>query len=197
MMKRFLLEKPPVDTILEPLLSLPMSLPTMSLSLEQEVALQHYNNGSNVFVTGPGGTGKTHLIREIYRAACNANKQIYVTALTGCAAVLLHCKATTLHSWAGIGLGAAPVEDLLTKIRKNKQTLARWKRTDVLVIDECSMLSQQLFEKLDFLAKKTRNNPFLPFGGIQLIMSGDFYQLPPIGNREECAFCFESDLWSL
>lgn len=170
-----------------------------SFSLEQEKALQIFQNGDNLFITGPGGSGKTHLIREMYKHSLYADKQIYVTALTGCAAVLLNCKATTLHSWAGIGLGTSSNEDLLLKIRKNKQTLSRWKLVNILVIDECSMLSQQLFEKIDWLAKKIRNQPSAPFGGIQLIMSGDFYQLPPIGNRidpETSAFCFESTWWT-
>jgi ATP-dependent DNA helicase PIF1 len=120
-----------------------------------------------------------------------------VCALTGCAAVLLDCKAKTLHSWAAIGLGTLPIDQLITKINKNRFAKANWKTTDILVVDEVSMMSQKLFELLDAIGKSIRRNS-RPFGGLQLIFSGDFYQLPPVGNRDEpetMNFCFESLLW--
>ena len=80
---------------------------------------------------------------------------------------------------------------------KNRYTKASWKGTDILIIDEVSMMSQKLFEMLDAIGKAIRKNP-KPFGGIQVIFSGDFYQLPPVGSKDEpetIKFCFESALW--
>jgi len=85
----------------------------MEFSKEQQIAFDKYVEGKNVFITGPGGSGKSMLIRKIYEHAYSQFKDIHVTALTGCAAVLLNCKAKTLHSWAGIGLGNGTLDQLL------------------------------------------------------------------------------------
>lgn len=170
----------------------------MELSREQQIAFDKYVQGHNIFITGPGGTGKSELIRMIYKHANSTFKDIYVTALTGCASILLNCKAKTLHSWAGIGLGNGTIEHLITKIKKNKFLKEVWKRTDILVVDEVSMLSLKLFNMLNEIGKVVRGNQ-KPFGGIQLIFSGDFYQLPPVGDYLEPdtqRFCFESDDWN-
>ena len=170
----------------------------MELSKEQQIAFDKYVQGHNIFITGPGGSGKSALIRLINDHAYKHFKGIYVTAMTGCAAVLLNCKAKTLHSWAGIGLGNGTIEQLVTKIKKNKFAKALWKSTDILVVDEVSMLSLKLFNVLNAIGKAVRNNPN-PFGGIQLVFSGDFFQLPPVGDKDETdtqRFCFESDDWN-
>ena len=169
----------------------------MELSKEQQIAFDKYVQGHNIFITGPGGSGKSALIKMIHKHAYSRFKDIQVTALTGCAAVLLNCKAKTLHSWAGIGLGNGTIEYLVNKIKKNKFSKALWKGTDILVVDEVSMLSLKLFNLLNTIGKAVRNNP-APFGGIQLIFSGDFFQLPPVGNKDEPdtqQFCFESEDW--
>ena len=170
----------------------------MELSIEQQLAYDKYIQGKNIFITGPGGSGKSALIKMIYKHAYTEFKNIQVTALTGCAAVLLNCKAKTLHSWAGIGLGNGTIEQLVLKIKKNKFAKALWKGTDILVVDEVSMLSLKLFNTLNDIGKAIRGN-LKPFGGIQVIFLGDFFQLPPVGDHLEPdtqRFCFESEEWN-
>ena len=169
----------------------------MELSEEQQIAFNKYIQGQNIFITGPGGSGKSELIRKIYQHANTCGKTIQVTALTGCAAVLLNCSAKTLHSWAGIGLGNASIDKLVDKVKKNRFTKGVWTSTTVLVIDEISMLSLKLFDALNQIGKAIRRSN-KPFGGIQVIFSGDFYQLPPVGDRDDPdtqRFCFESEEW--
>ena len=158
------------------------------LSASQQSAFDSYIKGSNLFISGYAGTGKSYLINTIYEHAKHNNKDIQVTAMTGCAAVLLK-NAKTLHSWAGIGLGTSPINKLIENIRKYKH-IDNWTNIDILVIDEISMMSKQLFELINILAQKIRKSQRL-FGGIQLICCGDFHQLPPIENE----FCFESEIW--
>jgi ATP-dependent DNA helicase PIF1 len=169
----------------------------MEFSPEQQYAFNKYLNGDNLFLTGPGGTGKTALIKQIYKNAMERFIEIQVCALTGCAAVLLECKAKTLHSWAGIGLGNGSIDQMVERICKNRYAIANWRATQILVVDEVSMMSKKLFDMLDAIGRKIRKNA-KPFGGMQLIFSGDFYQLPPVGDRYEedtSKFCFESEMW--
>ena len=170
----------------------------MNFSPEQQIAYDKYMEGKNIFVTGPGGSGKSMLIKKIYEHALENGKKIQVTALTGCATVLLNCNAKTIYSWAGIGLGNAPAETYIKEMYINKRTARKaWTETDVLIVDEVSMLSQKIFELLNEIGKAVRKSP-LPFGGLQLIFCGDFYQLPPVGNRDDQEsknFCFESMEW--
>ena len=168
----------------------------MNLSLEQQLALDEFTKGKNIFLTGPGGSGKTELIKRMVKMSETSGKNIQVCALTGCASILLNCKAKTVHSWAGIGLANGSIEEVVRKVIGNKFKIGQWKKLNILIIDEVSMMSLKIFEILDSIGKKIRKCLNKPFGGLQIIFSGDFYQLPPVGHDEmSSAFCFESKLW--
>ncbi|WWD16729.1 hypothetical protein CI109_101160 [Kwoniella shandongensis] len=116
-----------------------------------------------------------------------------VTASTGMAGV--NIGGSTIHSWAGIGLGDLPAQKLYEKILRNKITSTRWRTTAALIIDEVSMIDATLFDKLEEIARKIRRDP-RPFGGLQLILSGDFFQLPPVAKGSNTyAFAFEATSW--
>ena len=170
----------------------------MELSKEQRLAFNKYILGHNIFITGPGGSGKSALIKLIYQDALVKHIKVQVCALTGCASVLLNCKAKTLHSWAGIGLGNSSIEDTMAKINCNKFSRKAWIDTQLLIVDEVSMNSLKLFDLLNEVGKGVRNSK-RHFGGIQIIFSGDFFQLPPVGDRLDLntqRFCFESKDWN-
>jgi ATP-dependent DNA helicase PIF1 len=167
------------------------------LTDEQRKAYTLVEEGKSIFLTGPGGTGKSFLLKTIYEMIpLRKDKHVAVTAMTGCAALLIGRFAKTLHSWAGIGLGTESVAVLAAKIRKSGNANKRWHQTDVLVIDEVSMMTPELLEKLDAVAKLIRRSP-KPMGGIQVVFVGDFYQLPPVLKEkdEDIPFVFESDVW--
>ena len=168
------------------------------LNEEQETVFTHYLNGDNVFMTGAGGCGKTYLIRRIYEHANTTGRHVQVCATTGCAAILLQCNAKTIHSWSGIGIGNGDPDNYISKVKSNRTKLRTWLSTQTLIIDELSMLSKKLFDMLDYMGRRIRNRN-VPFGGIQVIASGDFYQLPPVSktkHSEESCFAFESDKWT-
>lgn len=167
------------------------------MNAKQQEAYDAVLAGENVFITGPGGTGKSYLIEQIVNGLPKTMR-VAITALTGCAAILLGQTARTLHSWAGIGLGREPADalaELIYKKRKVKGAYKSWLQTDMLIIDEISMMTPELFEKLDAIGRRLRLSS-KPFGGIQLVLVGDFYQLPPIMKEgERTKFLFSSPLW--
>jgi ATP-dependent DNA helicase PIF1 len=174
-----------------------------ALNTEQSAAFAAVKAGKNIFLTGAGGTGKTHTIRVITEWAAATGLQCAVTALTGCAALLLstaHVKAKTLHSWAGIGLATEAPHVLVEAIRRNKAALRRWRDVHLLIIDEVSMMTPELLEKIDIVARHVRKRTDSPFGGVQLILAGDFCQLPPvtrgISDESTTRFAFESPVWA-
>jgi ATP-dependent DNA helicase PIF1 len=133
----------------------------------------------------------------MYDYATEKNIPMQVTALTGCAALLLKMGAKTLHSFSGIKLARGTKDEVVIAALKNKKTMARWRKVKILVIDEVSMLSCKIFAIINRIAKLARKND-RPFGGMQVIFTGDFYQLPPVGNVGEIdtmQFCFESEDW--
>jgi ATP-dependent DNA helicase PIF1 len=169
------------------------------LNDEQNLVFEKYKKGENVFLTGPGGTGKSFLIKKIVNHAEENERNIQVCALTGCASILLNCKAITLHRFAGIGLANKPIPSILEELFKKKYKLKKWFKLECLIIDEVSMMSLKILLLLDAIAKKIYNKPNIPFGGLQVIFSGDFYQLPPVmsqdDEKEASMFCFEHPLW--
>ena len=169
------------------------------LSLEQRYAFEQFKRRENLFITGPGGTGKTKLIEFLVHHLKSTLQPYQVCALTGCAAILLPgCNARTIHSWSGIRLAKGPKNQIISNILKNKNIRSTWRKVKVLIVDEVSMMSKKIFELLEEVARSTRLST-LPFGGIQVIFTGDFYQLPPVGNPGEPdteKFCFQSPAWT-
>jgi len=161
---------------------------------EQKSAIEAVMRGDSIFITGPGGTGKSYLLEALRTEFRKAGRILAVTAMTGCAALLLGTHAKTLHSWAGIGLGKGSVESVLLSIRKNGRHKKNWKNTDCLVIDEVSMLTPQLLSFLDKVGQGVRRSEE-PFGGLQVVFVGDFYQLPPVSKDSGGSFAFQCDLW--
>ena len=146
----------------------------MDISTEQEYTLELFKQGKNVIILGPGGTGKTYIINTIRQICAKSNRKLHISALTGKAASLIP-GARTLHSTLSIGLGKNSVDEYIENIRGSKWKMANWKRIKILIIDEISMLGMTLFDKLDKIARAILN-PNKPFGGIQIIGSGDFLQ---------------------
>ena len=169
----------------------------MELSAEQQYAFDKFRIGENLFITGPGGTGKTALIKHLVAYMKEQNIIHQVCAMTGCASVLLKCNARTLHSWSGIKLARGPIERIAESVFNNPHAVKAWKSIRVLIVDEVSMMSYKIFELLDMIGQMMKLTN-LPFGGIQVVFTGDFYQLPPVGSisePESCKFCFESPRW--
>ncbi|GJE90946.1 ATP-dependent DNA helicase PIF1 [Phanerochaete sordida] len=165
------------------------------LSQEQTHILKLVEAGESLFYTGSAGTGKSVLLREIIRVLrkrfSKTPDAIAITASTGIAAC--NIGGVTIHSFAGIGIGVDSAEQLTTRIRKNKKAMSRWLRTKVLIIDEVSMVDGDLFDKLAQIGSALRKDP-RPFGGIQVIVTGDFFQLPPVAKGDP-KFAFEADYW--
>jgi len=174
----------------------PNELPTdTELSDEQQRVITLCDQGSNVFMSGPGGSGKSFLIQLLVNRYKN-QKKIQVCALTGVAAELLGCDAKTIHSWSGTGISKGTSDKIIASVVRRKKHIIIWKKIDILIVDEVSMMSKEYYEILDSIGKKIRCSEE-PLGGIQLLFSGDFHQLPPIGSKEPDSnkFCFESPLW--
>ena len=173
------------------------TLSDYGLNKEQKEAFDAVVNGQSMFITGPGGTGKSYLLQTLYANFKGlTGKNLAITAMTGCAALLLGPWAKTLHSWAGIGIGRLPAESIAKTIATDSRKKKRWRNTDCLVIDEVSMLTPTLLEYLDQVGRIVRKCD-KPFGGIQIVFVGDFYQLPPVSKENDgLTFAFQSPLWS-
>jgi len=140
-----------------------------------------------------GSTTKTTIVPHSKRQRV----RVGVCAPTGVAAI--HVGGSTLHSFFGIGLGSGSLSSLIKKVTSNNEAVKRIDETDTLIIDECSMLSSDLLELLDAVVRQVRKEGEFadqPFGGMQVICFGDFFQLPPIAPGQDKPFCFESHIWT-
>lgn len=179
-----------------------VAMAPITLSEEQQKVLDLVvNQNKSVFFTGSAGTGKSVLMRAIIadlrKKYSREPDRVAVTASTGLAAC--NIGGVTLHSFGGIGLGKEDAPTLVKKIKRNPKAKNRWLRTKILVIDEISMVDGDLFDKLETIARLMRNNG-RPFGGIQLVITGDFFQLPPVPDYDSKArgvkFAFDAGTWA-
>lgn len=160
--------------------------------MNQGLALEIMLSGESVLLTGPAGAGKTFVLNQFVRLARADGKHVSVTATTGLAAT--HLGGTTIHSWSGIGIADFLPSGFADHIGKGRREIIE--KTDVLVIDEISMLHDFRLDMIDEALRLVRGKDE-PFGGIQVIMSGDFFQLPPInrGDSRAGGFVVDSEVW--
>lgn len=160
--------------------------------MNQGLALEIMLSGESVLLTGPAGAGKTFVLNQFIKIAKYEGKHVSVTATTGLAAT--HLGGTTIHAWAGIGVLDHLPNGFAEHIAKGRREIIE--KTDVLIIDEISMLHDYRLDMVDEACRLVRRKDE-PFGGIQVIMSGDFFQLPPINRGESRAggFVVHSKIW--
>ncbi len=161
--------------------------------MKQEVALGILKAGRNVFLTGSAGTGKTYLLNKYVLYLKERGIEPAIVAPTGIAAS--HIGGTTIHSFFGLGLVEEISDDYIGELFYRKFLQNRLKNLQVLIIDEVSMVSPVLFQSMDKILKAFRHSQE-PFGGVQIILSGDFFQLPPISSSgQEIRFAWQTTLW--
>ncbi len=161
--------------------------------MKQDHAEKLLKMGHNVLLTGAAGSGKTFLLNQYIRYLRNSNIHIGITASTGIAAT--HLNGRTIHSWAKIGIEEKMTKSQLKKLFKDKQFFNKIQNTSTLIIDEISMLSASRLDLVDDICKAIRQD-MRPFGGIQIVLCGDFFQLSPVARGEEDSrFITESAIW--
>ena len=163
--------------------------------MRQSSALDILKTGQNVFLTGSAGSGKTYTLNQYIDYLRARRVPVAVTASTGIAAT--HMNGTTIHSWSGIGIKDELTDRDLSNLSRKQFLADRLKDTAVLIIDEISMLHAKQLNLVSQVLKHVRKND-AAFGGIQVVVAGDFFQLPPIGSKGETnreKFAFMSEAW--
>ncbi|HOW60183.1 MAG: PIF1 family DEAD/DEAH box helicase [Candidatus Moraniibacteriota bacterium] len=161
--------------------------------MKQKTALDILKLGHNVFLTGPAGSGKTFLLNQYIDYLKSKNIGVAVTASTGIAAT--HMNGQTIHSWSGMGIKDDLTQGDLHKLKGKFYYRKRFAKTGVLIIDEISMLHAHQLDMVNKVCKLFKD-PFLPFGGLQVILCGDFFQLPPVAKEnQKSKFVIESLAW--
>lgn len=160
----------------------------------QSSALSILKTGANVFLTGEPGSGKTYTINQFVSWLRSHRVEPAITASTGIAAT--HIGGITIHSWSGIGIHKFISNDVMGDILDNEKLVKRITKTSILIIDEISMLDARALTAVDRVCRKIKEAN-LPFGGLQVVFVGDFFQLPPITGygEEQAQFAFESEAW--
>ena len=165
----------------------------MALTTDQSKFIDLAVRGHNVVLLGKAGTGKTYVLKKAVEIL-SLSKRVQVTSSTGISSTFFK-QARTLHSFAGIGICAEEKDALMKRVLSKPATVQEWRDLDCLVIDEISQISARVLEAVDFVARQIRGN-CQPFGGIQCIMSGDFFQLPPVSSSyDPGSFAFYSKVW--
>ncbi len=161
--------------------------------MNQTEAFEILKLGENIFLTGPAGCGKTFLLNK-YISHLKINKiRVGVTASTGIAAT--HLNGRTIHSWCQMGINEELNSTQIKNLIKKELLKNRIRGTKVLIIDEISMLNAKRLDLIDYICKAIRQD-LRPFGGMQIILCGDFFQLPPVSKGEEdCRFVTQSNIW--
>ena len=163
--------------------------------MNQEKALSILKSGKNIFLTGSAGTGKTYVLNQYIQYLKERRIPVSITASTGIAAT--HLEGTTIHAWSGIGIRNSLSIGNLRELKEKKYLKKNIDNSRVLIIDEISMLHKKQFDMVNEVLQFFKETDD-PFGGIQLIISGDFFQLPPIGDHSETnrdKFAFMSQAW--
>lgn len=158
---------------------------------KQLEALNAVKSNKSIFLTGSAGTGKSYTLKAIVnhlKNKYNDECEFGITALTGCAAVLIN--GQTIHSYLYIGI-SRDVNEIYKNLEKYKLKLVKLQKLKTLIIDEISMMDNELFELINKLLMKIKNCYDKVFGGVQMILVGDFFQLPPINYN----YCFTSEIW--
>ncbi|HET7301754.1 MAG TPA: PIF1 family DEAD/DEAH box helicase [Candidatus Saccharimonadales bacterium] len=160
--------------------------------MTQAEALTVLNSGKSVLLTGAAGTGKTYTLQAFIAEAKKQGKSVAVTATTGLAAT--HLNGTTIHAWSGMGVFDEVNKQLLQRLGKTRRE--RITKTDILIIDEISMLHDFRLDMVDEIMRHVRNNTE-PFGGAQVVLCGDFFQLPPVNRQggRQGSFVTSSQAW--
>lgn len=165
------------------------------LNKAQRQAFDWTAEGRSIFLTGSAGVGKTFVLQYIIQhlTSVHGAKHVFVTASTGMAAS--HLGGSTLHAYSGVGLGEGTVDQWVHRLQRYGKD-EQWRETKVLIIDEISMITGEFLDQLEQLARKVRpRSAQQVFGGIQVIVAGDFFQLPPVSTPEK-RWAFEADCWS-